>query len=69
MIDGSGQRWAVWNGNSLHAVPKPDDRLQATTPKLREAAVGSIAFDVPEGVLKLGYTLSERSVIYWTPMS
>jgi hypothetical protein len=56
MVDGSGKRFDVWNGNSLHAVPKPEDRLQPTKlPNPHDRARGWIGLDVPQGALKLGY--------------
>jgi hypothetical protein len=76
MVDTSGKRYDVWNGNRLHAIPKPEDRLQATTlPNPRDRATGRIAFDIPEGPLKLAYTTPEGALSpaiarpvfgYWT---
>jgi hypothetical protein len=60
VVDATGKRYDVWNGNSLHALPRPSDRLQPTKlPTPRDRVIGRIAFDVPGGPLKLGYTTPE----------
>jgi hypothetical protein len=76
LVDTSGKRYDVWDGNSLHAVPEPEDRLQATKlPNPQDQATGNIAFDIPEGQLILGYKTPDGALSaavsrpvfgYWT---
>ena len=64
IMEGSGKRYDVWNGNSVHVIPKPEDRLQVTKlPNPRDSTAGKITFDVPEGALKLGY-LTPKGDLY-----